>query len=380
MTHDWFAHLEEARNDQHQDHARLGCTTERVNNVERALTAGARRRARLPPGRQDGGRPDRRQGTAPARSSHQGETPSEARAARRRATTSPPGGTPRRSTASTQRSRGRVQRDPNGPGEARDGQAHAGTPGDAFGYLPAFERPVAGNRDEPAAIRSSRNGSDRKPSPSRQLVDRAELLCTTSSRASTTSSSTNSARSRKRRRTTDSGLRNPDRPDDAISYRQISDDELFEIARLVVAAEIAKIHTIEWTTQLLYDEPLYVGMNSNWSGLFKDDAQATRAAKLASDVTARIVSKLGTLDEPEVRQPALLGVRRRPRHRRHRAAIAPYRDRTGPESDGGINHFGSPFNFPGGVHRGLPAASAGAGHDRVPRARQCRTRSQSACR
>ena len=33
-------------------------------------------------------------------------------------------------------------------------------------------------------------------------------------------------------------------------------DELFEIARLVVAAEIAKIHTIEWTPQLLYDEPL----------------------------------------------------------------------------------------------------------------------------
>jgi hypothetical protein len=29
------------------------------------------------------------------------------------------------------------------------------------------------------------------------------------------------------------------------------------VARLVVAAEIAKIHTIEWTTQLLYDEPLY---------------------------------------------------------------------------------------------------------------------------
>ena len=39
------------------------------------------------------------------------------------------------------------------------------------------------------------------------------------------------------------------------------------VARLVVAAEIAKIHTIEWTPQLLYDEPLYKGMNANWSGL-----------------------------------------------------------------------------------------------------------------
>ena len=92
----------------------------------------------------------------------------------------------------------------------------------------------------------------------------------------------------------DSGLRHPDRPTDVIAYRQVSNDDLFEIARLVVAAEIAKIHTIEWTTQLLYDEPLYAGMNANWSGLFKDDVQATRAAKLASDVTARIVSRLGS--------------------------------------------------------------------------------------
>jgi hypothetical protein len=40
---------------------------------------------------------------------------------------------------------------------------------------------------------------------------------------------------------------------------------------LVVAAEIAKTHTIEWTSQLLYDEPLYRAMNSNWSGLFAND-------------------------------------------------------------------------------------------------------------
>src|SRR5262249_12562400 len=52
----------------------------------------------------------------------------------------------------------------------------------------------------------------------------------------------------------DSGLRNPARPEQAITYAQLSNDELFEIARLIVAAEIAKIHTIEWTTQLLYDE------------------------------------------------------------------------------------------------------------------------------
>ncbi|MGD1095394.1 MAG: peroxidase family protein [Bryobacteraceae bacterium] len=65
----------------------------------------------------------------------------------------------------------------------------------------------------------------------------------------------------------DSGLRNPSTPDKVIHYREVSSEELYDAARLVVSAEIAKIHTIEWTPQLLYDEPLYVGMNANWSGL-----------------------------------------------------------------------------------------------------------------
>ena len=65
----------------------------------------------------------------------------------------------------------------------------------------------------------------------------------------------------------DSGLRNPLRADDLICDQDVSADEPFEVTRLVVAAEIAKIHTTEWTPQLLHDEPLYLGMNANWSGL-----------------------------------------------------------------------------------------------------------------
>lgn len=66
-------------------------------------------------------------------------------------------------------------------------------------------------------------------------------------------------------------LRNPDSPDQVITWQQIDDERLFQLARLVVSAEIAKIHTIEWTTQLLYDEPLHAGMNSNWFGLFNQN-------------------------------------------------------------------------------------------------------------
>ena len=71
----------------------------------------------------------------------------------------------------------------------------------------------------------------------------------------------------------DSGLRDPANPDSVITYKDVIEDqdldELYEAARLVVSAEIAKIHTIEWTTQLLYDEVLYEGMNANWHGLLK---------------------------------------------------------------------------------------------------------------
>ena len=69
----------------------------------------------------------------------------------------------------------------------------------------------------------------------------------------------------------DSGLRDPENPKRSdIIMSEVTDEELFEIARLVVSAEIAKIHTTEWTTQLLYDEPLYLGMNANWHGLGRD--------------------------------------------------------------------------------------------------------------
>jgi hypothetical protein len=114
----------------------------------------------------------------------------------------------------------------------------------------------------------------------------------------------------------------------------VTNDELFEIARLIVAAEIAKIHTIEWTPQLLYDEPLYTAMNSNWSGLFRDNP-------LASEVTKRIVAKLARADDAKL-------------HTQLYSALAAGSGIFGTASDreypqeimAGVNHFGVPFNFP----------------------------------
>jgi hypothetical protein len=129
----------------------------------------------------------------------------------------------------------------------------------------------------------------------------------------------------------DSGLRRPEQPDKVISNKDITADELFEVARLVVAAEIAKIHTVEWTTQLLYNEPVYLAMNANWSGLF--DKQP-----LVNDALERVIQRFTRSAKGKkstgwyaafAAGPGIVGL-----------------GNTQADINAGINHFGSPFNFP----------------------------------
>jgi hypothetical protein len=48
----------------------------------------------------------------------------------------------------------------------------------------------------------------------------------------------------------------------------LPDEELFQKARLVVSAEVAKIHTLEWSPAILgFNPPLSAGMDINWHGL-----------------------------------------------------------------------------------------------------------------
>ncbi len=139
----------------------------------------------------------------------------------------------------------------------------------------------------------------------------------------------------------DSGLRNPSDPKRVIAYKDVGTEELFNVARLVVAAEIAKIHTIEWTPQLLYNEPLYKGMNANWNGLLgTGDPDASKAL---SDI---VVHGFGTSTNATkgtqwysvfASGPGIFGLG---------STVSGY-DITNPNDvNGGVNHFGSPFNFP----------------------------------
>jgi alpha-dioxygenase len=51
------------------------------------------------------------------------------------------------------------------------------------------------------------------------------------------------------------------------AHPTFSDEEIFQKARLVNAAVLAKIHTIDWTTQLLKNNVLLAAMRVNWYGL-----------------------------------------------------------------------------------------------------------------
>ena len=53
-----------------------------------------------------------------------------------------------------------------------------------------------------------------------------------------------------------------------IAYPTWDDERIFQTARLINAALIAKIHTTEWTPAILGHPALQIGMNANWWGAF----------------------------------------------------------------------------------------------------------------
>jgi len=51
------------------------------------------------------------------------------------------------------------------------------------------------------------------------------------------------------------------------SYPQWDDNRLFNVARLINAAVMAKIHTVEWTPAILPNKGLNMALNANWFGI-----------------------------------------------------------------------------------------------------------------
>ncbi|MGH8469350.1 MAG: peroxidase family protein [Gammaproteobacteria bacterium] len=343
MTHDWFSHLREGHNDAAM--VGMGCATQRVNNEEKPLSKEDIEKLKC--------RPEDKidasyyaESAEPRKFSHQGKE-YLARAHKTTANTVTAWWDASQIYGYDETSRRRVKRDPNDAAKLlmsrsgdREGQ------GEKYGYLPLFKAcPAAAHDCVPDPIHPVWAGQEATAFPDNWTIGMSfyhNVFAREHNRFV--------EEFRKRAAATpdgDCGVRNPDQPDKIIRYKDLTPDELFEVARLVVAAEIAKIHTIEWTTQLLYGEPLYLGMNSNWFGLLRDH-------KLVADALERVVGRLARTSDPKKRNamysvfasgPGIFGLGNRVT--KSKVSKQDIWDLENPDHvNSGINHFGSPFNFP----------------------------------
>lgn len=327
MTHDWFSHLEEGHNT--AQYMPVGCASQKVNGVETPLSsADATRLGCRPADAME--RAYVADSSAPTRFSHAGRD-YIARAPRTFRNTNTAWWDASQLYGYDERSRIRVKRDPADAARLLMVPVAGRTSeGDRQGYLPVLAPSDPMNADWA--------GQEATAFPGNWTIG-ASFFHNVFAREH---NQFVDAFRRRAARTPDddSGLRDPATPARVIRYRDVGADELFEAARLVVAAEIAKIHTIEWTTQLLYDDPLYRGMNSNWSGLIGNKDSGV------SQALARVVSTLGTSTNAKLANawystfasgPGIVGL----------GSGKPGWSIANPDDvNGGVNHFGSPFNFP----------------------------------
>nr|POF06650.1 alpha-dioxygenase 2 [Quercus suber] len=78
-----------------------------------------------------------------------------------------------------------------------------------------------------------------------------------------------------------------------VYYPDLDDEQLYRHARLVTAAVIAKIHTIDWTVELLKTDTLLVGSRVNWYGLL-----GKKFKELLGHILGSILSGLVGLKKP----------------------------------------------------------------------------------
>ncbi|MBA3341747.1 MAG: oxygenase [Gemmatimonadaceae bacterium] len=326
MTHDWFSHLEEGRNA--AEYMKVGCVSQKVNGVETPLTAeGA---ARL------GCRPaDAMERAFVADARKPGTFTQNGREYMTRA----PKVFKNTNTAWWDASQlygydsvslKRVKRDPNDAARLLMVRiAGDTTAGDRQGYLPTLLPTDPMN--------SAWAGQEATAFPDNWSIG-ASFYHNVFAREH------NQFVDEFRRRAArtpdmDSGLRNPANPARVIRYRDVTPAELFEAAHLVVAAEIAKIHTIEWTTQLLYNEPLFRGMNGNWNGLLARESGLSRALAVVVSQANRSnrANAANTWYSIFATGPGIFGTGNNKRG---------WNLSNPDDVNGGVNHFGSPFNFP----------------------------------
>jgi hypothetical protein len=82
------------------------------------------------------------------------------------------------------------------------------------------------------------------------------------------------------------------------SYPGWDDTRLFNVARLINAAVMAKIHSIEWTPAVLPNQGLDLGLNANWYGTLTNLFRKAEDRKTLADVNVRNPEMGGVVGNP----------------------------------------------------------------------------------
>lgn len=95
---------------------------------------------------------------------------------------------------------------------------------------------------------------------------------------------------------------------DPVKYNAVLDQMLYDKARLVNTAIIAKIHTIEWTPAVLQTKALDRGMRANWYGLLEGQKKKTDEGTEEWERILKVAKFLGLDDTKLVEEQMLFGL------------------------------------------------------------------------
>jgi len=82
------------------------------------------------------------------------------------------------------------------------------------------------------------------------------------------------------------------------TYQRWDDNRIFNVARLVNAAVMAKIHTVEWTPAILPNPALDEGLNANWYGLLTNLLRKGKGRKTVADINVHNPELGGVVGNP----------------------------------------------------------------------------------
>ncbi len=82
------------------------------------------------------------------------------------------------------------------------------------------------------------------------------------------------------------------------TYPRWDDNQLFNVARLVNAAVMAKIHTVEWTPAILPNPALDAGLKANWYGLLTNLLRRGKGRKTVADINVHNPELGGVVGNP----------------------------------------------------------------------------------